>query len=309
MPKVGVIGLGAMGKNHARVYAELRDVELVGVADSDPQLAEDIASKYNVLAFSDYKQLLKRGLDAVSIAVPTSIHRQVALDAAQARASILLEKPIADTVSNAEDIIEAARKNNVKLMIGHVERFNPIVPVIKQELGDADIILIEITRIGPFPPRIKDVGVIIDLAVHDIDLIAYLTGSEFDRVYSLISRNVSQNEDTAILMFEMANGVLARVTVNWLTPFKVREINISTQDKFIKGLFMDQKVFEYSKFEEYDSYVVRELPVPFGEPLRFEIEAFVDAVRNDTKPLISGQDGLKALKMAIRCLDISKDKA
>lgn len=309
MPKVGVIGLGAMGKNHARVYAELRDVELVGVADSDPQLAEDIASKYNVLAFSDYKQLLKRGLDAVSIAVPTSIHRQVALDAAQARASILLEKPIADTVSNAEDIIEAARKNNVKLMIGHVERFNPIVPVIKQELGDADIILIEITRIGPFPPRIKDVGVIIDLAVHDIDLISYLTGSEFDRVYSLISRNVSQNEDTAILMFEMANGVLARVTVNWLTPFKVREINISTQDKFIKGLFMDQKVFEYSKFEEYDSYVVRELPVPFGEPLKFEIEAFVDAVRNDTKPLISGQDGLKALEMAIRCLDISKDKS
>ena len=302
MVKVGVIGLGAMGKNHVRVYSELPDVELAGIADVDDGLAQSLARKYRTKPFSNYKELLQEKLDAVSIVVPTSLHRKVALAAADAGTNMLIEKPIADSLSAASSIVEAATKNRVKLMIGHIERFNPVIPVIKKEIEGAEVSLIEITRIGPFPPRIRDVGVIIDLATHDIDLLRYITGSEFKKIYSLTSRNLAPHEDAAILLFQMENGILGRVTVNWLTPFKVREINIATKKKFIKASLIDQKVTAYSKYKENDSYVVKELSTPLGEPLRLELEAFIDSIKNNTRPTISGEDGLRALEVAIKCL-------
>jgi UDP-N-acetylglucosamine 3-dehydrogenase len=299
--KVGVIGLGAMGRNHLRVYSELPDAELAGIADIDHGLAQSLAKKYRVKSFSNYKELLQEGLDAVSIAVPTSLHREVALAAADAGTNMLIEKPIADSISAASAIIEAASRNRVKLMIGHIERFNPVVPVIKKEIEETEVSLIEITRIGPFPPRIRDVGVVVDVATHDIDLLRYITGSEFKKLYSLTSRSLAPHEDAAILLFQMENGVLARITVNWLTPFKVREISIATREKFIRASLLDQKVTTYSKYKVDESYLVRELSVPFGEPLKLEIQAFVGSIRDDVEPPISGEDGLKALKTAISC--------
>lgn len=302
MIKVGVIGVGTMGKHHARVYAGLPDVELVGIADVNNDVACAIAERYNTEAFIDYKELLKRDLDAVSIVVPTYLHEKVALDIAEAGVNMIIEKPIADTVENARKIIKSADEDDVKLMVGHIERFNPIIPVIQESIGNSDIISIDVTRVGPFPPRIRDVGVVIDLATHDIDIIRYLTNSEFKKIYSLTSKNIFKNEDIAILSFEMENGVLAHITTNWLTPFKIREINIATKEKFIKGLFIEQKVSEHSKYEEDGSYIVKELSVPFGEPLQLELEAFLKAVRDDKEPPITGEDGLKALEVAIECL-------
>ena len=302
MIKVGVIGAGTMGKHHARVYAGLSDVELVGIADINKDVARTIAERYNTEAFIDYKELLKRDLDAVSIVVPTFLHEKVALDTAEAWVNMIIEKPIADTVENARNIIKSADENDVKLMVGHIERFNPIMPVIQKSMGNSDIISIDVTRVGPFPPRIRDVGVVIDLATHDIDLIRYLTKSEFRKMYSLTSKNIFKNEDIAILSFEMENGVLAHITTNWLTPFKIREINIATKERFIKGLFIEQKVSEHSKYEEDGSYIVKELSVPFGEPLNLELGAFLRAVRDDEEPPITGEDGLKALEVAIECL-------
>jgi UDP-N-acetylglucosamine 3-dehydrogenase len=302
MFRVGVIGLGAMGKNHVRVYSELPGVELTGIADADYGLAQSLAKKYHTRPFSDYKELLREDLDAVSIAVPTSFHREVALAAVDADINMLIEKPIADSVSAGSSIIEAASKNQVKLMIGHIERFNPVIPVIKKEIEGAEVSLVEITRIGPFPPRIRDVGVVIDLATHDIDLLRYITGSEFKTVYSLTSRNLAPYEDAAILLFEMENGIIGRVTVNWLTPFKVRTINIPTKEKLIKASLIDQKVTTYSKYKENDSYSVKELSVPFGEPLKLELEAFIHSLKNNIRPPITGEDGLKALEVANLCL-------
>jgi UDP-N-acetylglucosamine 3-dehydrogenase len=298
-----------MGRNHVRVYSELPDVELAGIADIDPALTQSLAKKYRTKPFSDYQELLQENLDAVSIVVPTSLHREIALAAADAGANMLIEKPIADSVSAASFIIEAASKNQLKLMIGHIERFNPVIPVIKKEIAETEVSLIEITRIGPFPPRIKDVGVVIDLATHDIDLLRYITGSEFKRIYSLSSRNLAPHEDAAILLFQMENGILGRITVNWLTPFKVREINIATREKFIKASLIDQKVATYSKYKENDSYLVKELSVPLGEPLRLELQAFVDSINNGTQSPITGEEGLKALEVALRCLgkDIEKE--
>ena len=301
MIKVGVIGAGTMGKHHARVYAGLSDVELVGVADVNKDVVHRIAEKYKTEAFIDYKELLKRDLDAVSIVVPTFLHEKVAVDTANAGINMLIEKPIADTVENAREIIKSAAENGVKIMVGHIERFNPIISVIQKSIGNNDIISIDVTRVGPFPPRIRDVGVMVDLATHDIDLIRYLTNSEFRKICSLTSKNTFKNEDIAILSFEMENGVLAHITTNWLTPFKTREINIAMKEKFIKGLFIDQKVSEYSKYKEDGSYLVKELSVPFGEPLKLELEAFLKAVRDEEEPPITGEDGLKALEVATEC--------
>ncbi|MCL0058168.1 Gfo/Idh/MocA family oxidoreductase [Dehalococcoidia bacterium] len=302
MIKVGVIGVGTMGKHHARVYEGLSDVELVGVADVNKDAVHQVAERYNTEAFTEYRELLTRDLDAVSIAVPTFLHEEVAVDTAEAGVNMIIEKPIADTVENARKIIRSTHENEVKLMVGHIERFNPIIPVIQNSIGNTDIISIDIARVGPFPPRIRDVGVVIDLATHDIDLIRYLTKSEFKKMYSLTSKNISENEDIAILSFEMENGVLAHITTNWLTPFKIREINIATKEKFIKGLFIEQKVSEYSRYKEDGSYVIKQLSVPFGEPLELELKAFLMCVKNNLEVPVSGEESLNTLTVAFKCL-------
>jgi UDP-N-acetylglucosamine 3-dehydrogenase len=303
MLRTGVIGTGAMGQNHARIYSELADVELVGVADIDFDICTNIGRHYNCIPFRDYRELLKQRLDAVSIVVPTSLHAEVAAAAACAGVNMLVEKPLAEAIPAAKEIIRACKSNNIKLMVGHVERFNPVVTAVRKEIEQEDVSLLEITRIGPFPPRVKDVGIVIDLATHDVDLIRYLTGSEFKKAFGLISRNLTEHEDLAILAFEMANGTLARVTTNWLTPFKVRELTIATKKKYIKASLTDQRVTEYSRYAKNESYLVRDIKVPFGEPLKLEITAFLDCIRNDSPPPISGDDGLRVLEV-LGCCDI-----
>ena len=285
-----------------RIYSELSDIKLVGIADSNYKLAVSIAENYSALPFSNYRELLKQDLDAVSICVPTSLHREVATEAGYAGINILIEKPIADTIKSANDIIEVVKKHNLKFMVGHSERFNPVIPIIKKQIIGEEISLIEITRIGPFPPRVKDVGVVVDLATHDIDLLRYLTSSEVKKICSMTSRSIAPHEDAAILVFEMMNGILARLTVDWLTPFKVREINIATREKFIRASLIDQKLTEYSKSKETGSYIVREVPVTFAEPLRLELQAFTNSILYDIEAPTNGVDGLKALEVALHCL-------
>jgi predicted dehydrogenase len=194
-------------------------------------------------------------------------------------------------------------------MVGHVERFNPIFPVIKRSIADLSVISIDITRVGPFPPRIKDVGVVIDLTVHDIDILRYLTNSEFRRVQSLITRSLTKDrEDTALLTFEMENGVLCHITTNWLTPFKVREITIAAKEKLVKGWLIEQKVCEYERYREDGSYIVKELAIPYGEPLKLEIEAFIKAIKNGDEPPVTGEDGIKALEVALQCLKLGRQE-
>jgi len=305
--RAGVIGLGAMGKNHARVYSELPEVELIGVADSNGELISSVAQEYNIEGFIDYRKLLHCNLDVVSTAVPTSLHRDIALAAADAGINILVEKPIADTLENASEIIDKCGQRGVKLMVGHVERFNPVFSVIKQRIANLNVISIDIVRLGPLPPRVKDVGVVIDLAVHDIDIFRYLTNSEFRRLQSLISKGMTDDrEDTALLSFEMENGVLCHLTTNWLTPFKVREVSIAAKEKYIKGWLMEQKVCEYERYQANGSYIVKDIVVPYGEPLKLEIEAFLNAIKNNQPPAVTGEDGFKALEVAIQCLRLAE---
>ena len=180
--RVGVVGLGVMGKNHARVLSELPGVTLVGVADPDQAQVEFVTSRLGCAGFSSLEALLDAGIDALTVAAPTQLHTAISLAAIARGVHVLVEKPIAHTVEEGRRIIDAAEKAGVTLMVGHVERFNPAVQSIRQAIAGDDILSIQITRVGPFPPRMSDIGVVIDLAVHDIDLIRWFTGSEIAEI-------------------------------------------------------------------------------------------------------------------------------
>lgn len=300
MIRVGVIGVGAMGQHHARVYSAMNGVKFVGVSDLDEKRSKDIASKYNIDSYSDYRVLLGN-VDAVSIAVPTSFHEGVALDAIENGCHVLIEKPISNTLESAKRMIVAANDRNVKLMVGHIERFNPVVAAVKSVIENQKLLFIEITRVGPFPPRVKDVGVVSDIGIHDIDLITYITDSRFEKVLSLTSSNGTDYEDTALLSFRMENGILAHITTNWLTPYKLREIMVATKTMVLKGDLISQKLTEYKKINDSDAYSVKDIRVVYEEPLKLELKAFISAICNDTRPVVDGSDGLYALEIAMKC--------
>src|ERR1700722_14101997 len=292
-----------MGSNHARVLSELPGVTLVGVADTDRKHCEQVARALGCAAFSDADALMRHGVDAVTIAAPTHLHRDIATDCASRGIHIMVEKPIASTVEESRAVVAAARRAGVTLMVGHVERFNPAVQSIKRAIKDQDILSIAITRVGPFPPRMSNVGVVIDLGVHDIDLIRWFTESEIVEIQPQLSSAVAEREDIALLQFRTASGVLAHINTNWLTPFKARNIHIATRDKYLIGDLLPRQVTECFGFKPDGSYSMRHLPVGHDEPLRAELQAFVDAVRRGERPAVPGEEAVASLEIAIRCLD------
>jgi UDP-N-acetylglucosamine 3-dehydrogenase len=301
--RVGVIGVGVMGSNHARVFAELPGVQLVGVAEPDRNQADFVGTALNCRTVPDVASLLDLGVDAVSIAAPTHLHRDIAITCIERGIHVLVEKPIATTVAEGRDIIAAARHAGVVLMVGHVERFNPAVQAIKDALRDEDILSISITRVGPFPPRMSNVGVVIDLAVHDIDLIGWFTGSIITEVQPQLSSAKAEREDIALLQFRTASGVLAQINTNWLTPFKARTVHVATKRKYVIGDLLTRQVTECFGFQPDGSYSMRHLSVGHAEPLRSELAAFVKAIRSGEEPAVTGEAGVASLEIAIQCLN------
>jgi UDP-N-acetylglucosamine 3-dehydrogenase len=301
--RVGIIGVGIMGFNHARVLAELPYVEVVGLADPDRGQAMRVAKALGCAAVADHKTLIGLGLDAAVIAAPTHLHHAIALDCIAAGLHVLVEKPIAPSVEEGGQIVAAARRAGVTLMVGHVERFNPAVQSIKQAIEGEQILSIAITRVGPFPPRMSNVGVVIDLAVHDIDLIRWFTESEIIEVQPQLSSARASREDIALLQFRTASGVLAHINTNWLTPFKARTVHVATQEKYVIGDLLTRQVTECFGFQPDGSYSMRHLSVGHAEPLRSELIAFIDAIRTGVPPAVSGEEGVASLEVAIRCLN------
>src|SRR5258707_464848 len=301
--RVGVVGVGVMGSNHARVFADLPGVKLVGVADPDDKQRQFVSGALGCPAFSGVEPLLAEGVDAVTIAAPTHLHRDLALACIARGVHVLVEKPIASSVEEGNAIIAAARRADLTLVVGHVERFNPAVDAIKQAIRHEDILSIAITRVGPFPPRMSNVGVVIDLAVHDIDLIRWFTDSEIVEVQPQLSSAVAEREDIALLQFRTASGVLDHINTNWLTPFKARNVTVATRGKYVMGYLLTRHVTEFFGFQPDVSYSMRHLPVGHDEPLRAELIAFLDAVRTGNLPAVSGDEGVASLEIAIRCLE------
>jgi UDP-N-acetylglucosamine 3-dehydrogenase len=300
--RVGVVGVGVMGSNHARVFAGLPGAELVGIADPDRRQADFVARTLSCKAVGDVAELLDLEVDAVTIAAPTHLHRDIALACIARGVHVMVEKPIASSVEEGREIIEAAERAGVTLMVGHVERFNPAVEAIKDALRNEDILSIAITRVGPFPPRMSNVGVVIDLAVHDIDLIRWFTDSEIVEVQPQLSSAVAEREDIALLQFRTASGVLAHINTNWLTPFKARNVTVATRGKYIMADLLTRQVTECFGFQPDGSYSMRHLSVGHAEPLRSELLAFLRSVRAGTPPAVSGEEAVASLEIAAHCL-------
>jgi predicted dehydrogenase len=314
--KTAVIGVGSMGRNHARLFAELANVDFVAVSDASPEVADNIAHQYRVQAYTNYEELLeKERPEAVSIAVPTAMHKEVASKAMQAGAHVLIEKPIASTVEDGRALITESAELGKKLMVGHIVRFNPAIRALKEKLDDGDlgkVIQILCRRIGPFPARIRDVGVVVDLAPHDIDVMRFLTGESPERVYAEIEQHVhTEYEDLVFGLLHFPSGVTGALEINWLTPTKVRETIVLGELGMFRVDDLTQDLYFYENAETNkeiwptlghikgvsEGKMVR-FPIDRFEPLRAELEAFIAAIENDQPVPVSGEDGLEALRLA-----------
>ncbi len=293
MIKVGVVGLGAMGQHHARLYSQM-NCELVGVADANPERAREIGEKYSSKYYSDYRDLLDK-VEAVSIAVPTTLHYTIAMDFLKEGIHCLVEKPIAFNLQEAAGMIEAAQKMGVNLAIGHIERFNPAVVKLKQIVDEGTLgklLIISTRRVGPFVPRIRDVGVVIDSATHDIGVVKYLIGKEPVSVFSRVGRLNHTKEDHAVIVLDFEDTT-ACIEVNWFTPHKVRTL-VATGSEGIAYLdYIEQKVIVHNSHEAEVADIDK------AEPLKLELEDFINRVAFRSKPTVDGIEGMAILRIAL----------
>jgi predicted dehydrogenase len=310
-----------MGRNHARVYAEMDDAELVAVADPDQESLNKIAQRHRARTYTSYQAMLQREqLDLISVVVPTEHHFAVARDTLLAGVPTLIEKPVAATVEEGAALVALSQELGVLLTVGHIERFNPAILALKGQLemgALGKVYQIHVRRIGPFPARIKDVGVVVDLATHDLDIMHYLSASHVTRLHAEVGRRLhTAHEDllSAVLRFE--NDVIGVLDINWLTPTKVRELSvIGERGMFVANyLTQDLVLYENDSAPQGDNWhelavmgvsegrMIR-FKVNKKEPLRQELDAFVNAVRAGGPPPVRGEDGLLALAVAQKLVE------
>jgi len=317
--KAAVIGVGTMGRNHARVYAQLEHATLVAAADTDPKALEAIARTYKVQTYTDYEQMLDEAKpDLVSVAVPTRFHREVATAVLKRGVHVFLEKPIASTVEEGQKIVDCSRATGIKLAVGHIERFNPAVIALKEQLDAGQlgrIFQIHARRVGPFPPRIEDVGVVIDLATHELNLLEYLTGSQVQSVYAEIEREIhARHEDLLTGILKFTDGAIGILDINWLTPTKIRELSLIGERGMFSVNYLTQDLYFYENdylngnWEGFPIMGVSEgrkirHTIMRREPLVAELESFAEAIKNNAEPQISGEEALRAVFLAQRLLE------
>lgn len=306
---VGVIGVGSMGYNHVRIYSELENANLVAISDMVRGTLDKVSKEFNTVGYVDYDNILQiDDIEVVNICVPTVFHHDVVMRAIEAGKNVLVEKPIASKLNEAEEMIKAAEDAGVTLATGHVERFNPAVRVAKKLIDEGaigEVVTANSKRLGPFPPRIRDVGVAIDLAIHDIDIFNYLFNSRANTVFANMSSKLKncEFEDHAEIMTKYDSGVLSILETNWLTPYKKRQLNITGIDGIISIDYGNQTV---TLFKENNQ--VEDIKVENKEPLKEELRSFVDCVQNNTPPEVSGKDGYEALRIVDAAMTSSKDK-
>ncbi|SHK18030.1 Gfo/Idh/MocA family protein [Rhodothermus profundi] len=292
--RTGVIGVGKMGRHHARIYATLPQSMLVGIYDVDKSAALACARLYGCQAFDSLEAFFNAGIEAVSIAVPSSLHAELTLAALEHGMHVLVEKPIATSLSEAQAMIQVAADCGRKLMVGHIERFNPAVQTIKSLVSSDEILSINIIRVGPCPPRIRDTSVIVDLAIHDIDLVRYITNQDISDVFCVVPDFSLRREHVASILLRTEKGISAQLTVNWITPYKAREIHIVTSTKLIQSNLITRQIMVMGKDQ-----------LCLGgnnqaEPLRLQIEAFLIAIKQGQEPPVTGEEGLRALEVALQ---------
>lgn len=302
--KVAVIGAGFWGKNHVRVLSEIPEVDLVAVCDIDRERAESISIKYGLKPYVDSMDMYKREeIDAVTICVWSSRLAEEAVKALKMDKHVFIEKPMASSSEEAWQIFKMAQRNRLKLQVGFIERFNPGVRRVKEIIEGGVIgtpISVTTKRVSRWPERIGDVGVVKDTAIHDIDIIRFLLGEDPTSVYARVGRLKHERfEDFAYIMLSFPSGKTALIEANWLTPHKIRKLTVTGSEAIINLDYITQEVSIESP---------KETLIPrheWEEPLKIELKHFIECVLDDKEPLVSGIDGIKALKIAESALESS----
>ncbi len=301
--RAAVIGVGYLGHFHAQKYQANQDVELVGVVDSDLARAEEIAAEVGAQAFADYHDVLPL-VDMVSIVVPTQFHYAVAKDCFNAGCHVLLEKPITQTVAEADELIQLAESKGLTFQVGHLERFNPAVMALKGILHNPEFI--ESHRLAPFKPRGTDVNVVLDLMIHDIDILLSLVDHPLKTINSVGVPVLSEEVDIANARLQFENGCVANVTASRASRETMRKMRIFQQDAYVSIDFQSRKISIYKKKKGISlipglpNVGIEEHSFDQGDPLKDEIDSFVSSVRHRTPPVVSGVDGKRALEVAIQ---------
>ena len=317
--KVAVVGVGHLGKEHARVYAELPGVELYGVVDIQGKQAEKIAQQYNTRHFSNYKEVIDK-VAAVSIAVPTKSHYAIAKEFLQQGVHVMIEKPMTGTVSEARELIGISKEKKIVLQAGYIERFNPTIVAIKKLSINPRFI--ECHRLSPFTFRSADIGVVLDLMIHDIDIILHITGSKVKKFDAVGVNVISDKEDIANVRVQFENGCVANITASRVSLTPMRKMRLFSEDSYISIDYQKKEALIYKKspkltlkslnISEMDvstiadlrSYVfgdllkIEHIKMDDYEPLKKELESFVDCIVGHKEPVVSGEEGLKAIEVA-----------
>ncbi|NER79251.1 MAG: Gfo/Idh/MocA family oxidoreductase [Leptolyngbya sp. SIO1D8] len=307
--RVGVIGVGNMGQHHTRVLSRLKDVELVGISDLNVELGLDTASKYRVRFFEDYHDLIGH-VDAVCVAVPTRLHHTVGMECLQTGIHVLIEKPIAASIAEAESLVNAAAESNCILQVGHIERFNPAFKELHNVLRTEEVLALEARRMSPYSNRANDVSVVLDLMIHDIDLLLELAGSPVVKLSASGSRSAHSGYlDYVTATLGFANGIVATLTSSKVTHRKIRTISAHCRDSLTEADFLNNEILinrqttantktDYGQVLYRQDGLIEKVYTSNIEPLHAELEHFVNCVRGGEQPSVGGEQALKALRLA-----------
>lgn len=301
--RAAVIGVGYLGRFHAQKYQANPLVELVGVVDASAERAAEIAAEVGARAFTDYREVLPL-VDLVSIVVPTKFHYSVARDCFLAGCHVLLEKPVTQTVEEAEELIQLADSKGLVFQVGHLERFNPAVMALKGALRNPQFI--ESHRLAPFKPRGTDVSVVLDLMIHDIDILLSLVQHPLKTINSVGIPVLSDEVDIANARIQFENGCVANVTASRSSRESMRKMRIFQQDAYFSIDFQSRKIAIYRKqpgasmIPGLPNISIEERSFEQGDALKEEVDAFINSVKNGSPPVVSGEDGRRALEVAIQ---------
>src|SRR5688572_19278479 len=290
--RVAVIGVGHLGKHHARIYAEMQGVELVAAVDIQASRAEEIAHAHHTRALTDYRDLFGT-VDAVSLAVPTIDHARIGIELLRNGIDVLVEKPLATTLEDARLLIDTSAQHGRILQVGHVERFNPVVMAARDVATEPQFF--EIHRLAAFSPRSLDIDVVQDVMIHDLDIVLSLVHADVAEVRAVGIPVLSQKADIANARVEFANGCVANLTASRVSFEKIRKLRFFQPHDYISVDYGTQTGSVVSL--RMGRVIERKLAPPSGEPLKIELESFLDCVRSRSTPVVSGEDGYRALKL------------
>ncbi len=316
--RIGVIGVGNMGQHHTRVLSLLKDVELIGVADINVERGLDTASKYRVRFFEDYRELLPY-VDAVCVAVPTKLHHAVGMACLQAGIHVLIEKPIAASIAEAESLVNAAAEFKCILQVGHIERFSPAFQELGKVLKTEELLALEADRMNPYSDRANDVSVVLDLMIHDIDLLLELAAAPVARLTASGSRaSDSGYLDYVTATLGFANGIIATLTASKVTHRKIRRIAAHCKDSLTEADFLNNEILihrqmtancrtDYGQVLYRQDGLIEKVYTSNIDKLCAELEHFVSCVRGGNQPSVGGEQALKALRLASQIEQMALD--